>query len=210
MQERIQLLIKSYGLNPTQFADEIGAQRSSISHILSGRNNPSLDIVLKILNRFKEIDTDWLVLGKGSMFSKLGEKNSQDANNESSEALKGTKNSFSNTLFDEVQDNTSNKKDLDKIQDLEMKIALLEKQSRDKDTLIREIETKTPEIKEIKTENIINNVEPQVETKKLEAENHAKEENNPSLTPISQISNRHITKLVVFYSDNTFEELTKN
>ena len=67
MQERILLLMKSFGMNPTEFADEIGVQRSSISHILSGRNNPSLDLVTKILNRFPEIDSNWLVLGKGSL-----------------------------------------------------------------------------------------------------------------------------------------------
>ena len=55
-------------MTSTQFADEIGVQRSSLSHILSGRNNPSLDFVTKILLRFPEIHSDWMLFGKGTMY----------------------------------------------------------------------------------------------------------------------------------------------
>ncbi len=55
------------GLTAARFADEIGVQRSGISHILSGRNQPSYDFLLKILARYPEISTDWLMLGKGEM-----------------------------------------------------------------------------------------------------------------------------------------------
>ena len=48
------------------FADKIGVQRSSISHILSGRNKPSLDFILKITSEFKDVDIHWLLKGKGS------------------------------------------------------------------------------------------------------------------------------------------------
>src|SRR4028119_2173636 len=57
----IKSFIVSKNLSPSKFADEIGVQRSSISHILSGRNKPSLDIVQKIIRRFPELGTDWLV-----------------------------------------------------------------------------------------------------------------------------------------------------
>lgn len=53
------LLIKD--MSPSRFADEIGVQRSSISHILSGRNKPSLEIVQKIVKRFPELGLDWIV-----------------------------------------------------------------------------------------------------------------------------------------------------
>ncbi len=65
---RIQLLLKIKNLSSSQFADEIGVQRSSISHIISGRNNPSLEFLMKILNRYPELQTDWLLFGNGSMF----------------------------------------------------------------------------------------------------------------------------------------------
>ena len=50
-----------------QFAAEIGVQNSTLSHILNNRNNPSLDVLKKILSRFPDISTDWLILGQGSM-----------------------------------------------------------------------------------------------------------------------------------------------
>lgn len=57
-------------LSPSQFADEISVQRSSLSHILSGRNKPSLDFVTKLLTSYPEINSDWLLFGKGTMISK--------------------------------------------------------------------------------------------------------------------------------------------
>ncbi|WP_405604861.1 helix-turn-helix domain-containing protein [Polaribacter sp. Asnod1-A03] len=54
-----------YQLSGSLFADQVGVQRSSISHILSGRNKPSLDFVLKITSEFKDVDINWLLHGKG-------------------------------------------------------------------------------------------------------------------------------------------------
>ncbi len=54
-------------LSPTQFATEIGVQRSALSHVLSGRNKPSLDFMMKIKARYPDINLDWLLLGKGKM-----------------------------------------------------------------------------------------------------------------------------------------------
>lgn len=67
MIDRIQLILKTKNLSPSQFADEINVQRSSVSHILSGRNKPSLDFILKILTSYPEINSDWLLFGKGQM-----------------------------------------------------------------------------------------------------------------------------------------------
>ncbi|MCG1036790.1 helix-turn-helix transcriptional regulator [Polaribacter sargassicola] len=55
----------AYQLTGSLFADKIGVQRSSISHILSGRNKPSLDFVLKITSEFNDVDINWLLHGKG-------------------------------------------------------------------------------------------------------------------------------------------------
>ncbi|MDR2906540.1 MAG: helix-turn-helix transcriptional regulator [Bacteroidales bacterium] len=54
-------------MSPTQFADAIGIQRPTMSHILARRNNPSLDFVTKVLVRFPEISSEWLLIGKGQM-----------------------------------------------------------------------------------------------------------------------------------------------
>lgn len=69
MRERIEAIIKHEGLSPSQFADVLGVQRSGISHILSGRNKPSLDFLNKLLNHFPHISGDWLITGKGEMIA---------------------------------------------------------------------------------------------------------------------------------------------
>ncbi len=63
--KRLQKVIDYYGESASSFAEKIGAQRSSISHILSGRNKPSLDFILKILSSFPEVELYWLLNGKG-------------------------------------------------------------------------------------------------------------------------------------------------
>jgi transcriptional regulator with XRE-family HTH domain len=67
MNTRINSILQFYNTNSSKFAEEIGVQKSSISHVLSGRNKPSLDFIQKILKTFPEINADWLILGKGKM-----------------------------------------------------------------------------------------------------------------------------------------------
>lgn len=66
IQDRIKMVIKMYNLTSSAFADRIGVQRSSVSHILTGRNNPSLDFIEKTLNHFPRVNADWLIMGKTS------------------------------------------------------------------------------------------------------------------------------------------------
>ncbi|WP_340073829.1 helix-turn-helix transcriptional regulator [Leptobacterium sp. I13] len=61
---RLKYLLDYYDLSAAAFADKVAVQRSSISHILSGRNKPSLEFVLKIITIFPEVSFDWLLLGK--------------------------------------------------------------------------------------------------------------------------------------------------
>jgi len=68
MIKRIKSLISVKNLSPSQFADQLGVQRSSISHILSGRNKPSLDFVLKIVEVYPGVSLNWLLKGEGEMF----------------------------------------------------------------------------------------------------------------------------------------------
>ena len=63
---RLKEIIQHHQLSASQFADSIGVQRSSISHILSGRNKPSLDFILKVTNTYTDVDIYWLLNGKGS------------------------------------------------------------------------------------------------------------------------------------------------
>ncbi|WP_159023208.1 helix-turn-helix transcriptional regulator [Formosa sp. L2A11] len=64
--KRLQKVIDFYGESASSFSEKIGVQRSSISHILSGRNKPSLDFVMKILTTYPEVELYWLLNGKGS------------------------------------------------------------------------------------------------------------------------------------------------
>ncbi|MDD7914057.1 helix-turn-helix domain-containing protein [Polaribacter ponticola] len=63
---RIKNIMDHHQLSASLFADKIGVQRSSISHILSGRNKPSLDFILKITTVFNDVDIHWLLNGKGA------------------------------------------------------------------------------------------------------------------------------------------------
>jgi transcriptional regulator with XRE-family HTH domain len=76
--KRLQLIIDHYGESASSFAEKIGVQRSSISHILSGRNKPSLDFILKILSHYPEVDLYWLFNGKGSFPSGVEIKETQE------------------------------------------------------------------------------------------------------------------------------------
>lgn len=186
IQERILLLMKSLGLNPTQFADEIGVQRSSISHIISGRNNPSLDIVTKILNKFPDIDSNWLVIGKGSLVGKNEINSQENRNNEISRPSETLFDDLSDSLFSDIQKDNSPKIDNNNIYELQRKIEILEGKSK---------------VKENKSESY----DKQIEIPKPVNNCISNSENSQQSN-----STKQIVRIIIFYSDNSFEELTKN
>ena len=72
--KRLNKVMDYYQLSAAAFADRINVQRSSISHLLSGRNKPSLDFVLKVLDEFKDVELYWLLNGKGNFPKKAIDK----------------------------------------------------------------------------------------------------------------------------------------
>ncbi|WP_338410466.1 helix-turn-helix transcriptional regulator [uncultured Flavobacterium sp.] len=64
--KRLEIILEYYGLTASSFADKIGVQRSSISHLLSGRNKPSLDFILKLKEKYSEVEFEWILNGIGS------------------------------------------------------------------------------------------------------------------------------------------------
>ncbi|MBF8149578.1 helix-turn-helix domain-containing protein [Winogradskyella sp. F6397] len=84
--KRLQKVIDFYSESASSFAEKIGVQRSSISHILSGRNKPSLDFVMKVLNTYPEVELYWLMNGKGNFPSQP--KISESPNSNKSEIQK--------------------------------------------------------------------------------------------------------------------------
>ncbi|MDR3651895.1 MAG: helix-turn-helix transcriptional regulator [Paludibacter sp.] len=154
--ERIEKIMLKEEMNSAVFATEIGIQGSTLSHILNGRNNPSLDVLKKILNRFRTVSSDWLILGVGSMYRT--EKQSQTP-----------------TLFDSIDENTS-------------KSITLEPNNDDKKTSSSTfIQQKTTPLSEIP---VISPLEPNI----------------PLNIPNSGINSKSVSKIIVYYTDNTFQE----
>ena len=87
--KRLEILFDYYTITSSTFADKIGVQRSSLSHLLSGRNKPSLDLILKIIAVFPEVDLYWILNGKGN-FPK---------NNTTENIITDVKKTESSTLF---------------------------------------------------------------------------------------------------------------
>lgn len=67
---RLEFLLNNFDHTASSFADKIGVQRSSLSHLLSGRNKPSLDFILKINDAFPELSLEWLLKGTGNYLDK--------------------------------------------------------------------------------------------------------------------------------------------
>lgn len=153
--DKIEAIMQKENMNSTQFAVEIGIQSSTLSHILNGRNKPSLDVLKRILNRFRIINPDWLILGVGSMYRQ--ERNSQGP-----------------TLFD--IETESNYKSIDYVEKSDKKnTSNYEQNGIKRDS--RELLDATPII----TKEEIENISPASIRKKIE-------------------------KIIIYYSDNTFEE----
>ena len=68
IKDRVLQLINREKLSSSKFAEIIGVQRSSISHIISGRNKPSLDFIQKVLEKFSSLNPNWLITGNGGMY----------------------------------------------------------------------------------------------------------------------------------------------
>lgn len=67
MIKRLKELLDYHKLSPSKLADDISINRSRLSHILNGRNNPTLEVIQGILNKYNDINPDWLLFGQGSM-----------------------------------------------------------------------------------------------------------------------------------------------
>lgn len=184
MTERILSFLKFKNIQSSKFADEIGVQRSSISHLLSGRNKPSLEFVQKILIKYPEVNPNWLLLGQGEMlltaiatnlFDQHKLENIPTINQEKLRDLHDNKQvdspiiTSSNNLFNQV-------------------IASDNKQT----ILNNEIKSKNTEIENsLQSENKITNVNLQ------NTSNNSEEKNNKE--------EKKLNKIIFFYADKSFE-----
>ncbi len=128
MNQRIVHILSKKNLSASKFADEIGVQRSGISHIISGRNKPSLDFIQKIIDKYPEISPDWLISGKGNMYRVESgnqiNKSLFDEVEEKKEAKKTDKNSLKSqkktesatkTFAEDTKKTVDNSTDVEKI-----------------------------------------------------------------------------------------------
>lgn len=81
-QERLQVLMAEEGLNAKEFAKEVGISAATMSNVINGRNKPSLEVMQKVLARFRTVSPQWLILGNGSMYTEIsnsqGDKSGQN------------------------------------------------------------------------------------------------------------------------------------
>lgn len=83
MRNRLAELIAEEGITSSKFAELLEVQPSNISHILSGRNNPSYDFIVRVLSKFTNVNPDWLLLGEGDIYrSKIEGVDSETIDNE--------------------------------------------------------------------------------------------------------------------------------
>lgn len=90
MKDRIKQIMDNEQLTPSAFADKLQLGRAVISHILNGRNNPSLDVVTRILSKMDYINSDWLITGNGEMY-KTGHED-QSASSQQSDLFSNRRN----------------------------------------------------------------------------------------------------------------------
>ncbi|MEN8121129.1 MAG: helix-turn-helix transcriptional regulator [Bacteroidota bacterium] len=123
IKDRIFKLLNEENLSSSKFADIIDVQRSSISHIISGRNKPSLDFIQKVLLNFPQINPDWLVIGKGEMYIKAQQKEltfdtpftKDDTQNEKLSPLKEETKTISSINIENVNENLPKVRNIEKL-----------------------------------------------------------------------------------------------
>lgn len=167
-------------LSPAQFADVINVNRSGLTHIFNGRNQPSLDLARKILKAFPEVNTEWLIMGVGPMLS----TEPQIYQEEQKEDVKPQLSSLELDLFSNYSDeNTeSDKSKIEKIEQSEQPP--------------KEVRT----VKQVKPSNLseLDISKESIKRKKISQSQRDKE------------IEKEIVKVVFFYSDMTFDTYFPN
>ena len=105
--DRIEKILEYYQLNAGEFARKIGVQKSSISHLLSGRNKPSFLFLSKLIKAFPEINIKWFLTGEGNMVEKKETRKDENVQN-SSPLPERKKNRISDDNFETLEESNNN------------------------------------------------------------------------------------------------------
>lgn len=111
--KRLQKILDFYGVTATSFSEKIAFNRSTISHLLSGRNKPSLEFVMKVLQTYPEVDLYWLLYGKGSFPTPLKKVNTQIKATSKQNTLPGVE--AENSVFENMALKNSNTSAIERI-----------------------------------------------------------------------------------------------
>jgi len=228
--ERVKQVMDYTKQSPTAFADSIGVNRPSMSHILSGRNKPSLDIIQKIITNYPHINPLWLINAQGEMlqlniFESEDQTRKKDADktltDKKEKKAKPTKSTnfvqaalMSNALDEDIDVpspvSTRVKQENVEIlvQEAAIQETISEKIAKESEILVsKTIQNQAP------TENIImieNSIDTKLEPKPIvneepQATYYNKAQNNVDNAMIQAFtSGKQIEKIVIFYSDKTF------
>ncbi len=186
---RIEKVIQMVGLTSGQFAQEIGIQTSTLSHILNERNKPSLDVMKKILNRYPNINAEWLILGQGSIQRK--ESHSQAPTLFGDEDINGSI-SDSNIIYEPEK----NDAEIFSFQHQTVKSEPVPVYTHPK-TEIQQEKSHSFDKSDSTTQPPIMNNEIDVAKKLVDAVENLKQ---------NQIIEKKVRKIILYYSDNTFQE----
>lgn len=192
MIDRINLIMRAKNITASQFADEINIQRSGMSHIMSGRNKPSLDFVMRVLNRYPEIDTNWLLFGKGEMY--------KSANTQETVRNSGTETALNIQTIENQMERVENGGQMD-IFSSEM--TEITPQNTISEVVENEVVENTSILKEVENQAITNG--PKLDENYAEVQNSDGDKEKP----IQKKETRKAVRYLVFYSDHTFEEFTR-
>ena len=110
---RIKKIISDNNLSNSEFAEKIGIPKSSVTHLLSERNNPSLDVIIKISEIFEDISTDYLIFGYESnkeipseplnnLFNNINKESSKDSVKDSNNNIKSIILIYENNKFEQI------------------------------------------------------------------------------------------------------------
>lgn len=197
MIDRINVILKSKNITSSQLAEKIGIQPSGMSHILKGRNNPSLDFVKKVLTAYPEISPDWLLFGNGEMLrasespkvpeNKVIEKNVEEKSVENQ--------TVANQQMDIFAQNQADKASEVPVQSQEQ-LDLPVLNIAENEVVANSVETQV-----VENELVEKNAEP--------AEISMKETVSDSDTKNSNLEKK-VERFLVLFSDHTFTEYTRN
>lgn len=213
MLDRINKILEEKQMSTTQFADFINIQRPTMSHIISGRNNPSLDIVMKILKSFPDINSDWLMFGEGKMYKNNESLKKIDYKNEPSEKSVSNEPKLNLEMVDLFSNNSLDEQK--EIVEQPAQQSLVEEKYCDINNqfnnLDSQYDTIHPQSGVVNDEEIV----PYQRTQSAESEEsyinilkHSKMANKveKEASIIEKQESKKILKIVFFYSDKSFSE----